>query len=52
MFWPGLAASADFAHVTVGIRISDPVVFTHSKTIYLPAPDYRESSPRAPPVNA
>lgn len=52
MFWPGMAASVDFARITINVRISGPVVFARPKTIHLPKPDYRQSNPRAPPVNA
>ncbi|WP_156394386.1 hypothetical protein [Mesorhizobium sp. Root172] len=52
MFWPGMAASTDFARLAVSVRISDPVIFAYPRSIDLPAPDYRQGNPRAPPVNA
>ena len=50
MFWPGIAASADFARIAISVRISDPVVYSRLRAIDLPQPDYRQGNPRAPPV--
>jgi hypothetical protein len=50
MFWPGIAASADLARISISVPIGDPVVYARLKAVDLPQPDYRQGNPRAPPV--